>query len=122
MEHKEDNGAESRKALFNAFACCKYYKISDDGRLLSCKEIDIKYVSVDKNGNVYVDWHSANKYEQHLESAEVNIVWHAQHGYIEGIFTSKEEAFAAAEEWYKIEKQERIVELEEELARLKASI
>ena len=122
MKDIEDNDVENRKALFNAFACCKYYKASKAGKVLSCKKIDIQYVSVDKNGNVYVDWEDGDKYRTCLETAEVNVVWHACHNYVEGVFTSKDEAIATAKEWFAEEKKAKIAELEEELAQLKASI
>ena len=117
-----DNTADEqiKKSLFNKYASCKFFKVSEAGEVMSCKDIDVQYVSIDKNGNVYVDWNDGSKYEQRLESAEVDVVWHAWHNYVEGVFTSEEEALATAKAWYIAMKLKRIAELEEELAKLKA--
>lgn len=120
MEYKEDNNAESRKALFNAFACCKYYKVNDAGEVFYRKKIEIEQVCVDRRGRVYVDWRFG-MYDD-VESAEVNVVRKAYGSFVEGIFTSEEEASAVAKAWFNDEKDAAIARLEEELARLKASI
>lgn len=120
MEHNEDNAIESRKALFNAFACCKYYKVDDAGEVFYRKKIEIEQVCVDRKGRVYVDWRFG-MYDD-VESAEVDVVRKAYGSYVEGVFTSEEAASAVAKAWFKDEKEAEIARLEEELARLKAGI
>lgn len=110
----------ARKTLFNDYAQCHYIKVDVKGKILRDAAIDVEYVSIDKKGNVFVDWYPENKYEHSLKSAEVNVVHQAMYNReIEGVFTSQEEALAVAAEWFNKEKKEKIAELEAELTELK---
>ena len=111
---------ETRKQLFKDYSNCKWLQVSKEGKVVCCSGISIECVSIDKDGNVYVDWRTG-AYSQ-LKTAEVNVVNSACGDCIQGIFTSKEEAVDITKEWFKIEKLEKIKQLEEELAELKKDI
>ena len=112
---------KTRKALFKDYTKCHYMKVNAKGKILKDVKIDVEYVDLDKNGNVYVEWRF-DTYSK-LESTEVNVVRYASYGYdgfdIEGVFTSKKEALAIAAEWFNEEKKKKIAKLEAELAELK---
>lgn len=109
----------ARKELFKEYAACMWMKVTKEGKIARSSRIDISYVRIDKDGNVYVEWHD-NKYSTALKTARVNAVDQAEIGYcIRGVFTSEDEAKAAAKEWFNEERRERIEQLEKELAELK---
>lgn len=108
-----------RKELFKEYASCMWMRVTKEGKIVRNFKLDIKQVSIDKDGNVYVEWHD-NKYSTALKTAKVNAVDQAECGHcILGVFTSEDEAKAAAKEWFNEERRERIEQLEKELAELK---
>ena len=49
---------ETRKQLFKEYSDCKWMQATIEGKVVACSGITIETVSVDKDGNVYVDWRS----------------------------------------------------------------
>lgn len=108
-----------RKELFKEYAECEWMKVIKEGTIVRNFKLDIKQVSIDKDGNVSVGWYD-DAYSAVLKTAKVNAVDYAARDFcIQGVFTSEDEAKAAAKEWFNEERRERIEQLEKELAKLK---
>lgn len=109
---------DTRKALFKEYSGCHWIEVTNAGEIKANRPVDVEYVDVDKDGNVYVRWRNSD-YDV-LKTAEVNVVMQAAYDeYISGVFTDEDEARAVAKEWFNEEKKERIAKLEAELAELK---
>ena len=114
---------ETRKQLFKDYSDCKLVTIGKDGEVAHCSNIVVEDVRVDKDGVVYVAWHSgAYSLLKTSEVNKVNVVDQACDKHVQGIFTSKEEAISIARKWLENEKLKKIKQLEEELAELKKSV
>lgn len=111
---------ETRKKLFEDYADCKLIQLTKEGKVVSCSDITIETVNIDKDGNVYVDWYSG-AYCQ-LQTSKINAVKLIAYERVQGIFTSKEKAIDIVRTWFKNKQLEKIKQLEEELAELKKDL
>ena len=97
-----------RKELFKEYASCMWMRVTKEGKIVRNFKLDIKHVSIDKDGNVYVGWYN-DIYSATLKTAKVNVVDQAAYSHdIQGVFTSEDEAKAVAKEWFNEERRERI--------------
>ena len=107
----------TRKSLFKEYSSCHWIEVTKAGAIKVNRPVNVEYVDVDKDGNVYVRWRNSD-YDV-LKIAEVNAVTQAAYDeYIAGVFTGEDEARAAAKEWFNEKKKEKIERLEAELAEL----
>lgn len=108
----------TRKTLFKEYSGCHWIEVTKAGAIKVNRPVNVEYVAVDKDGNVYVRWRNSD-YDA-LKIAEVNVVTQAAYGeYIAGVFTNEVEARTVAKERFNEEKKEKIEQLEAELAELK---
>ena len=109
---------KTRKALFKEYSSCHWIEVTKAGAIKVNRPVNVEYVAVDKDGNVYVRWRNSD-YDV-LKIAKVNAVTQAAYDeYIAGVFTDEVEARTVAKERFNEEKKEKLKQLEAELAELK---
>lgn len=109
---------KTRKALYRDYKKCKWIEVNSKCEVTHVDDILVAFTCVDEEGRVYVEWCKSEISE--MNCSEVNAVAFAvSDEFIQGVFTSKKEAVAAAKDWFKLERKERISKLEAELAELK---
>lgn len=107
------------KGLFEKYSKdCVFMSVSNKGEILNSKQLKVSFVAFDKDGNVVIMRYDDTDYVFH--HAFLNKVQSAWTRTIDGVFNSKDIASAAAKEHFTRLKQERISELEAEIARIKA--
>ena len=90
---------KTRKALYKEYSKCKWMEINKDLEVTRADDILVSYVRVDEVGRVYLEWHKTPVSEQQCNEANFAEVMTDE--CIQGLFTSKKKAIAAAKKWFK---------------------
>jgi len=112
---------EVLKTLYKQFSGCKWMEVGIDGKINKSVDIFIKFVCINKDGNVAMYFRKGNPYDEMMHAGVDAVTW-SYDDCIKGLFTSEEKAAAVTKEHFKDIKKNRIAELEAELASLKNSL
>lgn len=102
---------------------CKFMKVDESGNILSSTPVHVERVSFNKDAKMSVHWRFHNDiYAESLTNSAVNEISEMHLTYVQGIFTDESIASKIVKKHFKEIKQEKIADLENEIAKLKKNI
>ena len=93
---------KTRKALYKEYSKCKWIAVNSKCEVIYADDILVSYIRIDEVGRVYLEWHKTPVSEKQCN--EVNFAEVMTDECIQGLFTSKKKAIAAAKKWFKQKK------------------